>query len=540
MAEQANPIQDIRFQFQNFFGQLSLAKRITILMVLGVILAGMATMIVISNRQTWAPLYSNLEPGDAAKIVEKLKENQIPHQLAPGGRTILVPPQMVDDTRLIMASEKVLPGSGVGFMEMFGTPSLGETEFQQQVKYRVAQEGELARLIGRINSIKSAKVSLALPTKTLFSDSEQPPTAAVSIEIASNATASRRQIETITHLIAAAVEGMEPRNVRVSDQSGRLLSRDLEDESVGGRLSEHYAYKRRFETELEKNVLGQLEPIVGEDRVKVNVSAMIKFDRETSKEQLIDPDQTATLSEQTSNENSTGSRSIPVGPAGVTTNLPEATGREAATVSEFDKQSTTRNFEMSRKERTIESATGQVLGLSVSVLLDNKHPALLDADGKIVGRESLPWTEAEKEEIAAMVRAAIGFTNNDQRKDTVFVANMSFGKPVEEDQQAQLEETQRQRLFIADVVKFVVLGIVIIMLILLIIRPMVQRLSAKPADLDLLMGLPATIGELEGEELEIPTEREAGIPPRDKIIDIARQDPLKTASMIRAWLREKK
>ena len=69
---------------------------------------------------------------------------------------------------------------------------------------------------------------------------------------------------------------------------------------------------------------------------------------------------------------------------------------------------------------------------------------------------------------------------------------------------------------------------------------MVQRLSAKPEDLDLLMGLPATIGELEGEELEIPAEREVGMPPRDKIMDMARSDPLATASMIRAWLRDKR
>jgi hypothetical protein len=69
---------------------------------------------------------------------------------------------------------------------------------------------------------------------------------------------------------------------------------------------------------------------------------------------------------------------------------------------------------------------------------------------------------------------------------------------------------------------------------------MVQRLSQKPEDLDLLMGLPATIGELEGEELEIPTEREVGLPPRDKIIEIARLDPLATASLLRTWLREKR
>ena len=162
MADQANLISDVRLQFQDFFGSLSLGKRITILAALGVILAGMVSLIFIANRPAWAPLYSNLDPGDAARVVEKLQENQIAYLLAPGGRTIMVEPHLVDQARLTLAREKVVPGSGVGFMDLFATPSLGETEFQQNVKYRIAQEGELARLISTLDAVRSAKVSLAL------------------------------------------------------------------------------------------------------------------------------------------------------------------------------------------------------------------------------------------------------------------------------------------------------------------------------------------------------------------------------------------
>ena len=106
------------------------------------------------------------------------------------------------------------------------------------------------------------------------------------------------------------------------------------------------------------------------------------------------------------------------------------------------------------------------------------------------------------------------------------------------DKTLEIEQARIRNQFILDVVRYVSLGIAIVALIMLVIRPMVQRLASKPADLDLLMGLPATIGELEGEELEIPTERESGIPPREKILDLAKQDPLKTASLIRNWLRD--
>ena len=127
---------------------------------------------------------------------------------------------------------------------------------------------------------------------------------------------------------------------------------------------------------------------------------------------------------------------------------------------------------------------------------------------------------------------------NDTRGDSIFVGNMPFEKAAEQDKTLEIEQARLRTQFILDVVRYVSLGIAIVALIMLVIRPMVQRLASKPADLDLLMGLPATIGELEGEELEIPTERESGIPPREKILDLAKQDPLKTASLIRNWLRD--
>ena len=143
--------------------------------------------------------------------------------------------------------------------------------------------------------------------------------------------------------------------------------------------------------------------------------------------------------------------------------------------------------------------------LTVSVLLDNKRPQILDEGGNYIGRDNIPWSENEKEEIQSLVRNAIGF--NEARGDRVSVVNMPFGKAVEEDKAAELEATRVRNQFILDLIRYVALGAAVLALIMLVIRPMVQRLSTKPADLDLLMGLPATIGELEGEELEIPTER---------------------------------
>ena len=501
MAEQAGVLGDVRLQFQDFFGSLSIAKRVTVLVSLLIVLVGMVSIIIISNQDSWAPLYSNLETQDAARIVQKLQENQIPYLLGPGGNSVMVHPEMADQARLTLASEKVLPGGGIGFLDLFEQPALGETEFQQKVKYRIAQEGELARLIGMIESIDRAKVSLAVPQKTLFSDSQEEGSASVALTVKSQGI-SEKQVETVVHLVAGAVEGLEPRRVRVTDQKGRLLTEGMDDQTVGGRLDEHYSYKRRLEMELEQKVIAQLEEVVGEDRVRVNVNAVLQFDRETIREQLIDPDQTSVVSEQLVDEASTGTRSIPVGPAGVTTNLPEATGREAATVSEFAKKNSTRNYETSRREIVKETASGQVLRLTVSVLLDNKRPQILDEGGNYIGRDNIPWSENEKEEIQSLVRNAIGF--NEARGDTVTVVAAAFEKPVPVESLVKWYENAQ----VMSTAKSLGAALTFVVLLFVVVRPVLKSYLPQVEVVEETTRTRRADGELTEEELAMIQDEE--------------------------------
>lgn len=543
MAEEtAGSMRDVVSQFQTFFQSLTVAKKAILFSVLAVVLVGMVSLIYVANRESWVPLYSGISNEDAAIIKEKLDKSQIPVLVGPGGRSILVPTEMADDARLLLAKERVILGGGLGFIDLFvGETSIGETEFQQQVKFRIALEGELSRLISKLDNIRSAKVTLALPKKSVFLQEEEKATASVMIENASGDTVSRAQVKTITHLVANSVENLSKNNVVVVDNTGRLLSKGLGDDDTGGNFSDHFNFRRQLERALETKVLTLLEPVVGVGRVKARVAAELSFDRTTTKEEIFDPENTVVRSEQTSQENSTGTRSIPVGIPGVTSNLPEtrAGASEVANVSQLSRTNETRNFETSVKRVVTEPAVGTLKRLSISVLIDGKYKPIRDPDsGQIITRQYEEWSTAEKQAIEKLIRAAVGF--NEKRGDVIEVINLRFRKAQEEDISAELEKTARNRQFFLDILRFTFLGVGLLALIMFVVRPMVQRLSAKPEDLDLLMGLPATIGELEGEELEIPTEREVGIPPRDKIMDMARTDPLATASLIRAWLRDKR
>jgi flagellar M-ring protein FliF len=543
MAEETgNVLGDIRAQFQSFFESLSLSKRIALFSILGVVLIGMIALIYVANRETWVPLYSNISPEDAATVKQALEKNQISVLVGPGGQSVLVPSDRADEARLVLAGERVSLGGGMGFADLFvGATGIGETDFQQQVKFRVALEGELARLIGRLKSVRSAKVSLALPKKSLFLREEEKPTASVVVEPQPGQELSAKEVLTIAFLVANSVEGLKKENVVVVDTGGRLLSQGISDETAAGRVADQLAYRQSVEQALERKIINQLEPVVGPDRARARVSVEMTFDRVTMTEERFDPEGSVIRSEQVSSEESTGTRTIPVGIPGVTSNLPEqqAGASEVANVSQLNRATETRNFENSRLTRISEPAVGKITHVSVSVLVDGKYRRLVDPESGQSTRQYQAWSTEELNHFNRLVRAAVGY--DEKRGDSVEVINMQFQAPLEEDISREIEETTRAREFMLDILRFTFLGVGLLALILFVIRPMVQRLSAKPEDLDLLMGLPATIGELEGEELEIPTTREAaGIPPRDKIMEMARTDPLATASMVRNWLREKR
>lgn len=542
MAEQTagSFATDFQSQFQNFFQGLTTAKKIFLFSALGAVLIGLVSFVYFSQQVTWAPLVSGLEQQDAGNIVRKLEELNVEYVLQPGGNTILVPASQVDKVRLDIASSGIQMGGVVG-LEIFDESNFGATEFQQRIQYQRALEGELARLVTQINMINSAKVNLALPEKSLFLDEEKHPTASVVVEVANNQRMTQREVTTIVNLVSGSIPGMIPEDVRVADQSGKLLSKGVTDPDNSEIINKNYAYQRTVEQHLENKLLTQLEKITGPDRVEVRVSVKMDFDSSEITEELVDPDLSAVLSEEVQTEESTGSRSIPVGVPGVTSNSPEvrAGASEVANVSNVNKRTKRTNFVNSKRHITRTESAGSILRMSVAVLLDGRYEYIRDDSGEVVGSpQYMPRTPEEMEIIEQVAKQTVGF--EEQRGDTITVKNMKFSKPLVEQEKLKQHQRDATRKFIIDLVRFILVGVIIVLLIFMVIRPMVQKLSAKPEDLDLLMGLPTTIGELEGEELEIPTEKETGIPPRDKIIEIARQDPLKTATLIRNWLREKK
>src|SRR5262245_27494830 len=349
-----------------------------------------------------------MDAESAQQIVTKLKAQNVPYKLDDGGRGIRVPQDRVDELRLELSAES-LPGSGrVGF-EIFDRTQFGATQFLEQVNYRRALEGEIARTIGTIAEVSSARVHIAMGKDSLFGE-PRPAKASVVLKLRGSRPPSAATINGIGNLVASSVEGLRPESVVILDSYGRPLARPQEDESdpLG---AAHMERQQRLEREMSARVVALLEPVVGPDRVRVNVA--IKLDPQSLEEteERWDPN-TVVRSRQASADQATGGIGLAAvagarGNAPVSPDTPPPPPPQATTGPNSSRTSETTNFEVSRTTRHVIQPRGDVARLSVAVILDDDQKTKQNADGstRIVRK---PRTREELQKIQALVAAAVG------------------------------------------------------------------------------------------------------------------------------------
>ena len=237
-------------------GGFTLAQRTIAIIGVALLVMGAVALGSWLTRPQMSPLFTGLSAGDASAVVEQLKSAGVGYELTEGGATILVPDDQVYPQRLAAASAG-LPGDSSEGYTLLDKMGVTASEFQQSVTYKRAIEGELAGTIGAMDGISTASVQLAIPEESVFVSEQQSPTASVFVKTRNGSTLSDEKIEAIVHLTSAAVPGMTPEDVAVTDQDGRVLSAvgtGLAGRIVGESLDDEARQSRvvdRFLTELE-------------------------------------------------------------------------------------------------------------------------------------------------------------------------------------------------------------------------------------------------------------------------------------------------
>mgnify|MGYP000723825607 CR=1 FL=1 len=502
-----------------------------------VILAGLFALVVWANRVDYQPLFTNLKPEQVPPIVEALKQRKESYQLLDGGTGVAVPASRVLELRMAMATDGALKDGTVGF-ELFDHSSLGVTNFVERLNYQRALQGELVRTINELDQVEASRVHLVLPKDSLFVQDQRPATASVVLKLKAGARLDRAQIQGITHLVAAGIEGLDPSNVSIVDTEGRVLASPREDSAsaVPGTLLEH---QETLEKKTEDRIQMFLERVVGPGKVIAKVQAALDSSSSETTAETFNPDGRVPRSEQSRSELRSNASDEARGVPGTGSNLPEnaAVNATSSQGTSIDKKESTINYEIDKTVSRTVQAPGQLKRLSVAVLIDGTYAAAKGAEG--AAAEAFQYTARTEQEMKLfeqIVKNAVGFSV--ERGDQVSVTNLPFQK-LEQDLVAEASAIPWER---PVQYAMVLVGMI---LIFMLMRPLLRTLVDVPAPVEdaaateaALLAASAEAGALPpGLSQKLLTAGSQDRQKRDEMVNLVQSDIENTVATVREWLR---
>ncbi|WP_374308338.1 flagellar basal-body MS-ring/collar protein FliF [Dongia sp.] len=419
-----------------------------------------------------ALLYGGLDSTDSAAIAAKLEETQVPFEVKGDGSQIYVPDDQVGRVRLAMAGEGLPNGGSIGYEIFDRADALGTTNFVQQINQLRALEGELGRTIRALRQVKGSRVHLVMPKRELFSRDKAEPTASVVVTL--QGQLEKEQVAAIQHLVASSVPGMKTANVSVIDDKGHLLARGGSDDDLSTATADEM--RRSFELRMTQAIEDLLSQTLGAGKVRAEVNTELDFNQVTTNTESFDPEGQVVRSTQTVDENEQSqerSANNNVSVANNVPNPPAPAGGGAGDTANSTTQRTeeTVNYEISKKVQTEIKHSGDVKKLSVAVLVDGTYTTAADGTRAYTARP-----QAELDQISTLVKSAVGFSA--QRGDTVEVINMQFAEPEVVEEGISILGLEKNDLM--RIAELVVLSLVAVLVLLLVVRPLLNRLLAIP------------------------------------------------------------
>lgn len=436
-------------------------------------------------------LYNSLSENEKSRVLNALKNMGIEVQLDPATGEILVPADEYHQSRISLAAQGLPEFAGNEANNLENLP-LGISRSVEGVRLRQVQEAELAKSITEISSVKSARVHLALPEKSVFVRDQTPPTASVFVSLKNGRKLEKTQVLAITNLVSASVPAMSPNNVSIIDQFGNLLS-NAPDDPDQVLADNQLEYRMRLENIYRNRIQSLVTPIVGSNNVNAQVNLEIDFTRREISQEIVDPAASATLSEQSS-LNVTAKKEA-IGIPGAISNEPpqEATVNQQeneagaalnqagkSDADKFETKSSTelKNYENSKTFETVKNPSNVITRIDAALLIRDRK--VVDPETQEVTYQ--PVSEEVIEELKSLVKSALGIKLD--RGDTLTVTSQPF---VEEFDGFEVKwyETPWFRSTVENSLLVLLIGIVA----LGVVRPMLNKILVPTASTNSVMEL---------------------------------------------------
>jgi flagellar M-ring protein FliF len=516
------------------FATISLGQKVVIgLLVAGLLLGGFYFYSWITTP-TQAPLFSNLASTDASAIVEELNAEGIPYELADGGTTIMVAKDSVYDLRLTMSGKGLPAGSDTGYA-LLDEQGITTSEFQQQVTYQRALEGELSKTLESLDGVRQAVVHVALPEDEVFVTDQKEPTASVLLDLAAGTQLSGEQITAVTNLVSSSIQGMKPDQVSVTDSTGQVLSAAGTGLAAGASDARTQA-ELDYENRLRQNAQTILDRIVGPNRSVVSVRADVDMSQSSSTSETYSDPNTAPSSESTTKETYTGDGATAGGVLGPenTADALDNAGGAGGNGNTYDKESSTTNNPVDKTTTDTVQAPGRLQRLTVSVAMDAAVSGTLN-----------------QQQLQDLVGNAVGLDT--ARGDAITLAAMPFDTSAADAAAAEMEAAReaedQEKLWSMVRSGAIAAGIVLVVLVVWLRSRKREEIEEEyePLALDDEM-----LAELE--RLRVASTREVVVRDtaqleaeaaerqrvRGEISTMVSERPDEVAAMLRGWLTENK
>ncbi|KIM10340.1 MAG: flagellar M-ring protein FliF [Sulfuricurvum sp. PC08-66] len=496
-------------QLVALFGRLNRNQQIVIVATVVAIVGFIVFMILYNakpaGKEGYKVLFDRLTPADAAIVVEQLKKDKIDYELL-NETTIAVPEAEVYKERIAIASLGIIKDNKVGF-ELFDKQEFGATSFDQDIKYKRALEGELARTIAGLRPIKEAIVHLALPKETLFVAKQEEPTASVQVTFEESMRLTRQQIVGIKNLVSAAVPKLHPEKVSLIDADGVPLGDGDEFEQSSERAKLQTRYETRQEEALEQKIVKVLAPIIGgDDRVRAQVNIEFDFSQREMTQEKFDPENVV-RSEQIIEEKREGSRPKEIGGVpGAVSNIGPVEGLQGnETIEKYSKNEASTNYDVSKTVTQVKSEFATIKRITAAVLVDGKYEPKKDEEGNPTEEfDYIALDQASLDQINNLVKRTIGY--NEARLDDVTVSNFAFRAPAGSIPSATgytafMQKVEKYVGPLAPALKYLFVAIILFIFYKKIIVPFADRMLEIQESQEELSRPILSIDEDEGEDL---------------------------------------
>jgi flagellar M-ring protein FliF len=467
-----------------------------------------------ASAPSYSTLLTGLDPAQTGKIESTLSAKGIGYQIQNGGTALAVDSGQTSQARIALASAGLLGvGSEQPGFELLNSSQLGASNFQQQVTYQRALEGQLDQTIEQIQGIDSATVNLVLPNQQdqLFGDNTQ--SSSASVLLSDSGSLDSSAVKGIAELVASSVQGLSDQKVTITDSTGALLWPASGSNAAGGAPTSQQAADQQYDSTTAAAATALLAQTLGPGKAQVVVNGNVNADQATS-DTLTYGKKGVPLTQQTQTETLKGGNPSA---SGVTGTIPTSAATTGSSNSNYSNKTANTTYGVDKTVTHSVIAPGAVTNQTVSVLVDKSVPA-----------SSIPA-------IKSAVAGAVGL--NSKRGDTLSVQQIAFAKPAATPAPASSTK-------MIGYAKYALIGFGALMFLFF------MRRSIRRREKETFTGQPTWLRELEtprplaalvsGDEpqTEVKRLRSPVNVPKRQVEELVERDPDRVAQQVRAWMSE--